>query len=87
MTAPQTDDVSPPYVRPDSMASEEKMRVRAAAFRATKLYPGPVGQVLSRELHDWEEFGYRFGGHGLVAELVNHILRAPCYGSSGPVAA
>jgi hypothetical protein len=33
-----------------------------AAFRATLVYPGPVGELLCRELLDWEEFGYRFGG-------------------------
>lgn len=40
----------------------EKTRLRAAAFRATRLYPGPIGELLSRELLSWEEFGYRFGG-------------------------
>ena len=48
------------------MDHHEKMRLRAAAFRVTRLYPGPVGEVLSRELLTWEEFGYRLGGSQLV---------------------
>jgi hypothetical protein len=56
---------------------QEKMRLRAAAFRATRLYPGPVGELLSRELLSWEEFGYRLGGSQLIMRLVDHLLQAP----------
>jgi hypothetical protein len=59
---------------PAPMDHHEKMRVRAAAFRATRLYPGPVGELLSRELLTWEEFGYRLGGDQLVMRLVDHVL-------------
>lgn len=59
------------------MDHHEKMRLRAAAFRATRLYPGPVGELLSREILTWEEFGYRLGGSQLVMRLVDHILKAP----------
>lgn len=62
---------------PVSMDHHEKMRLRAAAFRATRLYPGPVGEVLSRELLTWEEFGYRLGGSQLVMRLVDHVLTSP----------
>ena len=62
---------------PEPMDHHEKMRLRAAAFRATRLYPGPVGEVLSRELLTWEEFGYRLGGSQLVMRLVKHVLEAP----------
>ncbi|MBC3189667.1 hypothetical protein H7X46_01125 [Pseudonocardia sp. C8] len=58
------------------MEHHEKMRMRAAAFRATRLYPGPVGELVSRELLTWEEFGYRLGGNRLVMELVDHVLKA-----------
>ncbi|MEU7814092.1 hypothetical protein [Pseudonocardia sp. NPDC049154] len=71
---------APPAIRPESGADKldphEKMRIRAAAFRATKLYPGPVGELLAKELLDWEGFGYRFGGHTLTARLVDHVLGA-----------
>ncbi len=62
---------------PVPMDHPEKMRLRAAAFRVTRLYPGPAGEVLSRELLTWEEFGYRLGGGALVMRLVDHILTTP----------
>ena len=62
---------------PVPLDPHEKMRLRAAAFRVTRLYPGPVGELLSRELLTWEEFGYRLGGGQLVMRLVDHVLNAP----------
>ena len=62
---------------PVPMDHHEKMRLRAAAFRVTRLYPGPVGELLSRELLTWEEFGYRLGGHRLIMRLVDHLLTTP----------
>lgn len=59
---------------PAPMDHHEKMRMRAAAFRATRLYPGPVGELVSRELLSWEDFGYRLGGNRLVMDLVDHVL-------------
>ena len=61
---------------PVRMAPEEKMRLRAAAFRVTRVYPGPVGELVSRELLTWEEFGYRLGGEQLIYRLVDHIMAA-----------
>ena len=40
------------------------------------MHPGPVGELVSRELLAWEDFGYRFHGAGLVAALVDHIMKA-----------
>lgn len=62
---------------PTPMDYHEKMRLRAAAYHATRAYPGPVGELICRELLHWEEFGYRFGGDSSVAELVNHVLAQP----------
>jgi hypothetical protein len=62
---------------PVPVNQREKMRLRAAAFRATRLYPGPVGDLLSGELLSWEEFGYRLGGSQLIMRLVDHLLQAP----------
>jgi len=59
------------------MDHHEKMRLRAAAFRVTRLYPGPAGELLSRELLTWEEFGYRLGGGQLIMRLVDHVLTTP----------
>jgi hypothetical protein len=66
-------DINPP----DPMDAHTKMRLRAAAFRVTRLYPGPVGELLSRELLTWEEFGYRLGGQLLVMRVVDHVLKEP----------
>lgn len=62
-------------MEPAPMDHHEKMRIRAAAFRATRVYPGPVGELISRELLSWEDFGYRLGGNRLVMDLVEHVLK------------
>lgn len=56
---------------------ESRARLRSAAHRVTRIYPGPVGELLERELRTWEEFGFRFGSAGLLAALVDHVLTAP----------
>jgi len=61
---------------PTPMDHQEKMRIRAAAYRATRLYPGAVGELISRELLTWEEFGYRLGSSQLIMRLVNEVLTA-----------
>jgi len=59
------------------MNHHEKVRLSAAAIRATRLYPGPVGELLSRELRTWGEFGYRLGGSQLIMRVVDHVLTTP----------
>jgi hypothetical protein len=71
---------------PVPMDHHEKMRLRAAAFRATRLYPGPVGELVSRELLTWEEFGYRLGGSALVMRLVDQVLQSPMEGRAADAA-
>jgi hypothetical protein len=58
---------------PTPMTSPERMRLRAAAFRATHVLPGPVGEAISRELLAWEEFGVRFGSRRTIEMLVLDI--------------
>lgn len=60
---------------PPRLDHHERMRIRSAAFLAPRRYPGPVGELLQKELMDWEEFGYRFGRLGLVARLVDEIMK------------
>ncbi len=55
----------------------ERNALRQAAFKATKVYPGPVGALLSRELTAWEAFGFRLGGHSIVKSIVAHIEAIP----------
>lgn len=64
----------PADIPPDYMNPAERSRVRQAANHALRLYPGPPGKVLSRELWAWDELGWRFGGHTLVTALVDHIF-------------
>ena len=52
---------------------EFRARVRSAAFKAPRVYTGPVGKLLSSELTAWESFGYRFGGGNLMTSLVEDI--------------
>lgn len=58
----------------NEMGVEERMRLWTAAGRAKRLYPGPVGELLYRELRSWEEFGYRLGGDGLIWGVVDTIM-------------
>jgi hypothetical protein len=60
-----------------AMNHHERMRLRAAALRATHVYPGPVGELLSRELLSWEEFGYRLGSQTLITKIVDAVLNTP----------
>jgi len=64
-------------MNPVRMDHQQWMQVRAAALRATRVYPGPVGELLRRELLDWADFGYRFGGRALVTRLIEHLSSAP----------
>lgn len=59
------------------MEFHEKTQMRAAAFRAKRLYPGPVGELISDELLAWEDFGFRLDRNGLVARLVRHVMTTP----------
>jgi hypothetical protein len=53
-------------MNPVSMNHNEKAQLRAAAFRVTRLYPGPVGELISRELLAWEELRSSDTGSGAV---------------------
>ena len=66
------------------MDFHEKSRLRGAAFRATRLYPGPVGELISIELLTWEEFGWRLGDGGLVKRLVDHVMNAKAEDTPAP---
>ncbi len=59
-----------------AMDHHEKMRMRAAAFRVKRVYPGAAGEVLAQEILSWEEFGYRLGENSRVNRLVEQIMTA-----------
>lgn len=65
-----------PTDAPERMDHHDRMQLRAAAFRATRVFPGPVGELISKDLMAFEEFGYRLGAHGLVRRLVAAVMNA-----------
>jgi hypothetical protein len=68
-------DPQPPKpTNPDARLAELRRHARTAADRATLLYPGPVGETLSRELHGWADFGWRLGENTLFDRLITHLL-------------
>lgn len=75
-----------PTDAPARMESDERMQMRAAAFRATRAFPGPVGELVSRELLDWEQFGNRLGGRGMVMRLVAAVMAAELPIPAPPIA-
>jgi hypothetical protein len=61
---------------PQLMELDELKRLRAAAFWVKRIYPEPVGELLSRELRSWEEFGYQLGRKGMIIGVVDAVLKA-----------
>lgn len=55
----------------------EFSRLRAAALHAKRAYPGPIGDLLARELTAYADFGYRFAVDGLLVRLATDVLRTP----------
>lgn len=59
------------------LAQHERERLKAAAYQATKLFPGPIGEFLNRELRSWEVTGLKFDTQGLLAQTIAALLNAP----------
>ena len=72
---PSPPPVPPAPSPPSPMDHHEKSRLRTAAFHASRVYPGPVGELISRELLSWEDFGYRLGSKRMIMNLVDQVLR------------
>ncbi len=60
----------------DRLRLHESSRIRAAALHARRRYPGPLGELVARELTAYAEFGYRFAADALIPRLVTDILAA-----------
>jgi hypothetical protein len=52
----------------------ESARIRAAALHARRVIPGPLGDLVHRELTAYAEFGYRFAADALIPRLATEIL-------------
>ncbi len=61
---------------PERMDHHVRMRLRMAAFRATRLYPGAVGELVSKELLSFEQFGIRLANDGLMMRVADEIAAA-----------
>ena len=54
-----------------------QQKIRQAAARAPKVYPGPVGKLLARELHTYADMVFLWGNGGtmkLVMEVVEDVM-------------
>lgn len=50
---------------------------KAAAHHAPLAYPGPVGELVAREIRAWLEFAHRFGDGSLMRRVVADVLTRP----------
>jgi len=77
--------VEPPQPRAQVLAQApaaklehvDRARLTAAALRARRVFPGPVGSCISDELTTWAEFGWRLGGESRIGKLVAAIMAVP----------
>lgn len=65
-----------PRIRGDApeLAQHGRSRCRQAACHARRVYPGPLGELVFRELSAYAEFGYRFDSDGLIPRLAAAVL-------------
>jgi hypothetical protein len=64
---PQRGDAPP-------LLQHERSHMRAAGLYARRLYPGPLGELVFRELTAYADFGYQFAGDALIPRLAAEIL-------------
>jgi hypothetical protein len=55
-------------------SGSERARLHEAAQRALTVYPGPVGQLVHREIHAFLDFGHQFAQTNLITRLAEDIL-------------
>ena len=59
------------------MTLDQQSHYAAAAEYARRRYPGPVGELIHRELVAYAEFGHRFATDALIPRLVIQVLTPP----------
>lgn len=76
---------APPPISGDAPSLEypERARCLAAAHHARRTYPGPLGELVARELTSYADFGHRFGD-GLIPRLVAAVLSEQPDSGTGP---
>jgi hypothetical protein len=55
----------------------EVARLKAAAHHARRALPGPLGDLVHRELLAYAEFGYRLTADALIPRLAADVLARP----------
>jgi hypothetical protein len=59
----------------DRVGGRDFTRFDAAARSAQVAFPGPIGELISREISAYLSFGFYFdAAGGLISELVDHVL-------------
>ncbi|WP_214370844.1 hypothetical protein [Pseudonocardia sp. H11422] len=66
-------------VRPRQQRADV-VRIRVAAARALQVYPGPVGQLVARELYAYLELGWLLPHDGLAERIIRDVLDSPAPG-------
>jgi hypothetical protein len=66
-----------PHTSVKCMNGDEKARWRTAAARARTVYPGPVGELVARELLVVEEFGWALCGEALLTRVRADVESRP----------
>ncbi len=66
-----------PERRTSRMTLDQQSHYAAAADFALRRYPGPLGELIHRELVAYAEFGHRFAADALIPRLAVHVLRPP----------
>lgn len=56
--------------------SDQMLTLTIAARRAQGAYPGPVGELLCREIDAYRDFGYNVDGSGLIPHIARDLLAA-----------
>jgi hypothetical protein len=57
----------------EGLPDAERTQLAAAAHRALSTHPGPVGELIQREIEAFLNFGYLFGGRALIMGLVREV--------------
>lgn len=68
------DDTAPQPGNIRALTFRETSRLRAAALHARRTLPGPLGELVARELRAYADFGYRFSTDALLPRLANQVL-------------
>lgn len=69
----------PPRIPGDApiLLLHERSRLRAAAAHARRALPGPLGELVHRELTAYAEFGHRMTADALIPRLAADVLARP----------